>query len=648
MKLLFSLVCLFGSILTIDAQTLFTYGSHSVSKEEFLKAFEKNNSATNIVSREKDVKSYLELYIRFRLKVQEAIDLKLDTLETQRADVENFRKQIEGPYLNDAAEVKRLTEEAFTRSQKDIHLAHIFIPFRSDFISNPAKQPVSPADSLAAKNKITEAYGKLQKGEDFGKVAIAYSIDPSAQFNKGDLGFITVFSLPYQMENVAYGLTPGKISEPFLSSAGYHIFKNIGERPAAGKMKIAQILIAYNKNGGASEKTRAKNLSDSLYKAIVKGASFDKMAVKYSYDNLTNASGGAMPVVSVGEFDMKFEEVVFSLKKDGEIAAPFETENGFHIIKRLQHIPVEKNYAEASRSLQQAVERDKRFSFARESFEKKAREITGMKKLAFNAADLFAYTDSFQKNTAPKPGSITDETVLLEFPKEKIITKKWLEYAAASRTLNSVDKYPQAWQEFENDMAVQYYAQHLEDYNSEYALQMKEFKEGNLLFEIMERKVWSVSASDTAGLRKYYNQHKSKYTWKKSADALMVNTSDSLTAVKTRKQISTKPSAWRKITEDAQGNIMADSGRVEWTQIPAASATIAPGLLTKVVVNEDRTASFTYVIKTYTQSSPRSFEDARGLVMNDYQLEIEEKWMAELRKKYPVKINEEVLQTIVK
>jgi hypothetical protein len=104
-----------------------------------------------------------------------------------------------------------------------------------------------------------------------------------------------------------------------------------------------------------------------------------------------------MPVVSVGEFDMKFEDVVFSLKKNGEIAAPFETENGFHIIKRLQHIPIDKNYSEASRSLQQAVERDKRFNLARESFQKKAREITGMKKLMFNAADLFAYTDSFQK-----------------------------------------------------------------------------------------------------------------------------------------------------------------------------------------------------------------------------------------------------------
>ena len=458
MKLLFSLFCLFGSILSIDAQPLFTYGSHSVSKEEFLKAFEKNNSETNVVSREKDIKTYLDLYIRFRLKVQEALDMKLDTLEIQRTDIENFRRQIEAPYLTDAAEVKRLCEEAFARSQKDIHLAHIFIPFRADFISNPAKQPVPLADSIAAKNRISEAYQKLQKGEDFGKIAVAYSIDPSAQLNNGDMGFITVFSLPYQMENIAYGLTPGKISEPFISSAGYHIFKNIGERAAAGKMKIAQILIAFDKNGGASEKTKAKKFTDSIYRAIIQGASFDKMAVKYSYDNLTNASGGAMPIVTVGEFDMKFEEAVFSMKKNGEIAAPFETENGFHIIKRLQHIPIEKKYAEASKDLKQAVERDKRFSLARESFQKKAREITGMKKLAFNAADLFAYTDSFQKNTAPKPGSITDQTVLLEFPKEKIITKKWLDYAAASRTLNSADKYPQAWQEFENDMAVQYYA----------------------------------------------------------------------------------------------------------------------------------------------------------------------------------------------
>ena len=219
---------------------------------------------------------------------------------------------------------------------------------------------------------------------------------------------------------------------------------------------------------------------------------------------------------------------------------------------------------------------------------------------------------------------------------------------ASSPLLTSADKYPQVWDEFETAKAVDYYRRHLDEYNPEYKVQLKEFMEGNMLFEVMERKVWSVSATDTAGLRKYYNQHKSSYVWQKSADAIMFNTSDSMIAVKNRKQLAAKPGSWKKLAAASDGTMMADSGRVEFTQIPANPTAIKAGLITPVVVNDDRTASFTYVLRVYPQPSPRSFNDARGLVMNDYQQEIEEKWIAELKQKYPVNVNQEVLETIIK
>ncbi len=159
MKLLLPLIFIIGFIHPSASQTLFTYGNNSVSKEEFLKAFEKNNTPSAGSGREKEIRNYLELYTRFKLKVQEAYDMKLDTLVSKQGDVLNFRKQIEEPFLTDVVEIKRLTEEAFARSQKDIRLAHIFIPFRMEYITNPsAELPFSPADSLAALKKIKEAH----------------------------------------------------------------------------------------------------------------------------------------------------------------------------------------------------------------------------------------------------------------------------------------------------------------------------------------------------------------------------------------------------------------------------------------------------------------------------------------------------------
>ena len=650
MKLLFTAVFIFSIAASAVSQTLFTYGPYSASTEEFLRAFEKNNNTASTGKREQDIRNYLDLYTRFKLKVQEAYDLRLDTLVMQQPDVQNFRQQIEEPFLTDDAEIKKLTEEAFTRAQKDIRLAHIFIPFRMEFISNPsASLPLTAADSAASMKKINEAYGKIRNGEDFARVAAAYSADPSTVSNKGEIGYITVFNLPYALENVAYSLKPGETSPPFISSAGYHIFKNLGERPAAGHMKVSQILIAYDLAGSAAEKAKAKKLTDSLYRALLGGAPFDKLAVKFSNDKQSNIMGGVMSPVGVGQYDPVFENIIFSLHKNGEISSPFEAGDGFHIVKRLEQIPVDKDFTTSKLAWKSAVEKDKRASLARISFEKKAIIQTGLKKTNFAAMDLWNYSDTFfKKGVKIATTTINENSVLLEFPKGRSVVTDWIKYVVASNKLTSPGDYPGIWEDFVGAEASSYYRKHLEDFNPEYRLQLKEFKEGNMLFEVMEKKVWNKSATDTAGLRNYYLTHKSRYTWQKSADVIIISASDSLHAVKTRKLLTARPASWKNIAASSDGTVLADSSRVEWTQIPANASVIKAGLVTKVQVSEDRTASFTYVIKTYPQPSPRNFVDARGLVMNDFQQDIEERWIAELKTRYPVKVNEVELLKLIR
>src|SRR5256885_1907972 len=110
------LVIIIFSLLSraVFSQTLFTYGSQKVSKEEFLKAYNKNNALA--INKNTALREYLDLYIKFKLKVKAANDLRIDTLANIKNDLQNFRTQIEESYLNDEREVNALVQEAFTRS----------------------------------------------------------------------------------------------------------------------------------------------------------------------------------------------------------------------------------------------------------------------------------------------------------------------------------------------------------------------------------------------------------------------------------------------------------------------------------------------------------------------------------------------------
>src|SRR5450432_1968681 len=91
------LVCLMAS--QVFSQTLFTYGPYAVSKDEFLRAY--NKSKTPVADKEKALKEYMDLYSRFKLKVKTAEEQRLDTLQQMKYDLQNFKSQVEEGYMND-------------------------------------------------------------------------------------------------------------------------------------------------------------------------------------------------------------------------------------------------------------------------------------------------------------------------------------------------------------------------------------------------------------------------------------------------------------------------------------------------------------------------------------------------------------------
>jgi len=631
------------TVITASSQTLFTYGKYKADAKEFLRAFNKNNQQSS-ANKPKAIKEYLDLYINSRLKIREAYDRGYDTLPNITIEIENLRSQVIENYMSDPDAINRMTKEAFQRSLKDIHAAHIFISL---------KNTVGVDDSTAARKKLDDVVKRLSKGEDFLAVAQQFSDDPSAKVNKGNLNYITVFTLPYEFENIIYSTSAGKYSKPYLSKAGYHIFKNLGERKGLGKIKVQQILLAFPPGINEAAKKNMGRLADSLYRRIQSGDDFAKLAAAFSNDNVSAASDGNIPDISVGQYDPSFEETIWAMK-DGSISKPFVTAHGYHIVKRISVKPVITNAADRlnTEALQQKIMSDDRWKSAKDFIYGRVKSKAGFQKL-YNEAALWAYSDSLLDFKPAGVGkNLNSDSPVFKIGDSTIRVGDWIGYAQINRyktDRNTLKTYPDLMDEFSKNAMYQYYRTHLEDFNEDFRNQMAEFRDGNLFFEIMQQEVWNKAQNDSTALLGLYEKNKNQYNWKESADAVIFFCSDEATAKNLADQLKKDPSNWKKAVETMSEKVVADSARYEWTQIPGIDKAPKEGTITSLTINPtDKTASFAFISKVYSQPSPRSFNEAKGLVMNDYQTMLEQQWIQGLKKKYPVVVDQKVLNSISK
>jgi peptidyl-prolyl cis-trans isomerase SurA len=468
-----------------------------------------------------------------------------------------------------------LVEEAVQRRQEEIELNHIFIAFKQPNNENDTST-ISKEEKELADRKINEIQLRLKNGEPFEELATIYSSDPEAKNNKGYLGFIKAFTLPYKFEQISYTLKDGEISKPIISDAGIHLFKKISSKKIEGQLSIAQILITIPDNANQTTINERELLANSIYKEALKGASFDSLVALYSEDRSSNTNDGILVGMETGDFDPVFEQQIRALKQDGQLSPVFRTAFGFHILKRIAQDTININLAQFIAETKELVLQDNRIEIAKQAFIEKSIGKHGLK------AD--------EKN------------------KEE------------------------------------YIANRLTDFSTAYAAQLNEFKDGNLLFEIMDKKVWSKASSDPTALKTFHASRKEQYQWKQSVIAFTITTQNKDFASVIQADLQSKKSieTIRKLYSEVA---FIDSTRQEANALLGiGNVNAKSGFISEIFTNDaDGTFSFSYVHKVNQDPSIMTFEEARVQVINDYQQMLEEKWINELKKKYPVSINQSVL-----
>ena len=201
---------------TTDKRVLFTVAGQPVTVDEFKYVYTKNNINNQADFSEKSLTDYMDLFTKFRLKVKQSEDMKLDTIDALKSELATYRKQLAKAYLTDKEVFDRLENEAYDRMQYEISVGHLLVKVAED---------ASPKDTLIAYNKAVALRKSILKNNNFEDIAKQSSDDPSAKTNGGKLGYLTAFQTVYPFENAMYETKVGEISMPIRSKYGYHLVK---------------------------------------------------------------------------------------------------------------------------------------------------------------------------------------------------------------------------------------------------------------------------------------------------------------------------------------------------------------------------------------------------------------------------------------
>ncbi len=618
-------------------KVLFTLDGTPYYSEEFKRIYNKNLDLIQDPN-QRDVDQYLELFVLYKLKVSKAYELKLNEDKSYITELKTNRDQLAERYLTDDSLTDELVLEAYNRSLKEINADHILF-FTKSF--------ANPADTLKAYNKALSVRNEILNGANFNEMAKKYSDDPSAKENGGALGYFSVFKMVYPFESGAYKTAVGAVSKPIRSQFGYHLIKVNAIRENRGEVAIAHLMLLKSADNDVQKNKQVSERIKEIEAQLKNGAKFEELVAQYSEDTNTAKLGGILPKFRVGMMnEPEFEEVAFNLEKAGDISGPVETTFGWHLIKLIQKNSL-PTLQESKVALENKVQRDSRSRMINEQLVKKIKQRFAVVEDGKLKKQVFSLIDqSFYKNSWKRPADDQQyQKALLTINKDRVATAmdflKYVEknqqaYRGVEPLSKAVDL---AYEKFLESELKSYYMANLESEFPEFDHTVTEYREGLLLFELMETEIWNKAKVDTIGYTAYYEKHKHKYKQKQRLDLAIYHFEDKKAAKRAFKRWQKNPSLATVIpavVNVESGLFDFESALVRENEIPTAEG---------VYINpkDDREI---IVVKEVLPEQILEMESVKSQVLEEYQDSYEAAWIEALKREKKVEVNQAVLEEV--
>ena len=613
---------------------LMTINGKDIKLSEFEYLYNKNNQQQ--VEKE-TLDQYIERFVLYKQKVADAEAAGIDTTELFIKEFEGYQKDLAAPFMTaDTTYLWDMVNESYNRYKKEIDIDHFMLPVGANDAEN--------APRLAMMDSIRTC---ILNGEKWEDLVSRYSSDPSKQRNNGHYGFVSSGMFPYDFENVLYNTPVGTISQPFVTQYGVHMIR-VNQVRDRNDVHAKHILKLFPQHATEEQKAECKAKIDSIYALLQAGAEFEKLAMAESMDG-TAKRGGDLGWFGRGKMVQPFEDIAFSLA-DGAISEPFATQYGYHIIKKVEHgVPSLKALRPA---IEQVLKRDGRLDMVekRRLDDMKAkynyRLDPGFEDMITKALNVTGACDSAFVSQAIKGV----KTPLFTYGnKESVPVKALLGQLNPKAPVAGVDKAKDYIMSKVNVLAEKalsdYDARELVKNNPEYRNLLNEYRDGMLLFEISNRRVWKAASRDTVGLEQYYAANRSKYLWDEPHFKGIILSAKSDSVLNLVKADLNKFGA--DTLTDALHNKYGNDIRMERMVVKKGDNPYADYLAFHEGDKPERKGFPEFmIIEGGIIDQPQEMADVRGAVTSDYQDVLEQRWKEELAKKYPAKINKKVLKKV--
>ena len=658
-KIIFGLIILFSGFsgFSQDDEILLEVGGNKITVGNFLHIYNKNSGSE---VEKKDLNEYIEMYINFKLKVLEAQNLKMDTSQAFKDELAGYSQQLAKNYSVENKVVEKMMKRAYERNKTEIKFDHILIK---------AGEGADVKVKNEAYEKALKIKKRLDSGEDFDKVAAEVSDDKSASRLKGHFWYIPAAKIPLKIQEFGLNDKTGKFSDPIFVGGDYHIVRVMDKRPALGSVKVAHIMIMSPATASEKEKENAKKTIDSIYAKLKSGEKFEDL-LKHSQDKGTASKGGELPWFTTGKMVPEFETAAFAIPKKSDYTEPVKTDFGWHIIKLLDKKDY-PTYEESEKSIQKMVNENpemsqeiknevieilkKEFQFEKVSHPKEL--LTAIDSTIFQGIwelnsdlqlqnKLFTLVEGKSSNKTAKV--IFNELDLANFiaanqVKQKSITiKDYLEKANDNfiyRTLIDAE------------------AETLEEKFPEYKYLINEYYDGILLFDITDSVVWKKAVSDSIGLRNFFETNKNEYRTKLKINISIFEYTDEKILKKAKPVIADKlkdnlsdQDIVQKVSGGKDNFKFIETGEYAQGDNEIGDIIIEMKKKSEIIENQKfvilQDNKLIVALNSIQETDTKDFEEIRGIIIADYQNKLEEDWIKQLRSKYKVKVNKDILEKI--
>ena len=619
-------------------EVLFTVGSQEVTAEEFKAVYEKNKGVGNAID-PKTPEEYLDLYIRFKLKIAEAFDQQRDTASKFVKEFGGYRAQLAKPYLSDSGSEDALIKEAYGRMQQEVRAAHIMFELASSAL---------PSDTLRVYNAMMELRDEIISGKmSFEDAARSKSADTWSAKQGGDLGYFTAFNMVYPFETGAYEQEVGAISKPIRSQFGYHLIKTLDKRPASGTVRVRQIFFAAGEKAKLAEKQRAERSAQEIYTRLQNGEDFIDL-VSFSEDRKTKDRAGEMPEFGLNKMMPSFESAAFSLENPGDFSAPIKTNIGWHVIQLIERKPL-PDFDALKKDIKSKVKRDSRSQVGAKKFVntlKRNYEFTVNER---NYKRTVALVDAalFATGNWVAPEKVKNDRVVATYADQKLLQSTVLAFWGKNQKpqdVEDVEEYLRLlFNVVSNDKVIAYEDSQLEAKYPAFRNLVREYREGILLFDLTQEEVWNKAAQDSVGIAEHYEKIKGNFTWEDRISYKLWVAQSEKDAKKIAKWVAKEKTDKLEafLTSNDALSVAVSNGSAQQKDEDVFQSIweTETGVYGPVSYNE----GFAVLqVVDFLPAGPKALTEVKGLVIASYQNELESAWVASLQEKFSVEINEEV------